>query len=75
MIKVLEEAIEKVKKLPEDRQPYAAEILEEIVADTDAGVFEIPDDHMPGILEGLEQVRRGEFATDEEMAILWKKWA
>ena len=46
MIKVLEDAIAKVKKLPEDRQAYAAEDLEQPVADADAGVFDIPDEHM-----------------------------
>jgi hypothetical protein len=32
MTKVLEDAIEKVRKLPEDRQAYVAEVLEQIVA-------------------------------------------
>jgi hypothetical protein len=74
MIKVLEEAIEKVKKLPKDRQAYAAEILEDIVADADGEIFVIPQEHMPGVLEGLGQVQRGEFASDAEMEALWKKW-
>ena len=34
MIKVLEQAIEKVKTLPEERQRYAAEVLEHIAAAT-----------------------------------------
>jgi predicted transcriptional regulator len=74
MIKVLEEAIEKVKKLPKDRQAYAAEILEDIVADADGEIFPIPEEHMAGVLEGLGQAQRGEFASDEEMEALWKKW-
>jgi hypothetical protein len=32
MIKVLENAIDKVKRLPEDRQAYVAEVLEQIAA-------------------------------------------
>ena len=72
MIKVLEEAIEKVKKLPEDRQAYAAEVLEQIVA-TDSEVFDVPDEHRAAVLEGLGQAERREFASDEEMAALWKK--
>ena len=32
MTKVLEDAIEKVRKLPEDRQAYVAEVLEQIAA-------------------------------------------
>ncbi len=42
-------------------------------AATDDEPFRIPDDHLPGVLEGLAQMRRGEFATDEEMDALWKK--
>ncbi|MGO9170492.1 MAG: hypothetical protein ACLP7P_00795 [Rhodomicrobium sp.] len=72
MIKALEIAIEKLKALPEDKQAYAAEIIEEIAA-SDEEVFRIPDGHLPGVLEGLQQARRGEFASDEEMAALWKK--
>ena len=73
MIKVLEDAIEKVKKLPQERQVFAAELLEQFIADADAGVFEIPEDHMAGVHEGLQQARRGEFVGDDEMAALWKK--
>jgi predicted transcriptional regulator len=72
MIKVLEQAIEKIKKLPEDRQVYAAEVLEQIAA-AGTDVFQVPDDHRAAILEGLEQTRRGELVGDEEMAALWKK--
>ncbi len=72
MIKVLETAIEKVKALPPERQAYAAEILEHIVA-ASAEPHHVPDDHRAGVVEGLEQAKRGEFATDEEMAALWKK--
>ncbi len=66
MIEALEIAIEKLKRLPEDKQAYAAEIIEEIAA-ADDGVFRIPDDHLPGVLEGLAQAERGEFASDEEV--------
>ena len=72
MIKTLEKAIEKIRRLPEDRQAAAAEVLEQI-ADAGTGVFVVPDDHRAGIVEGLEQADRGDFASDEEMAALWKK--
>jgi hypothetical protein len=72
MTKVLEDAIEKVRRLPEDRQAYAAEVLEQIAA-AGSDLFIIPDDHRAAVLEGLAQAERGEFATDEEMAALWKK--
>jgi predicted transcriptional regulator len=72
MTKVLEDAIEKVRRLPEDRQAYAAEVLERIAA-AGSGLFVIPDDHRADVLEGLAEAERGDFASDEEMAALWKK--
>lgn len=72
MMKILEQAIEKVRQLPDDRQVYAAEVLEQIAAGA-GGTFEIPIEHMDGVREGLEQARRGALASDDEMADLWKK--
>ena len=51
-LKVLEIAIEKLKALPEDRQAYAAEVIEQI-APGDSGVFQIPEEHMKGVLDQL----------------------
>jgi predicted transcriptional regulator len=73
-IKALEDAIAKVSKLPEDRQAYVAEVLEQIAEADRSDLFVVPDDHVPGILEGLKQAERGEFASDKEMAALWKKY-
>jgi hypothetical protein len=72
MMKVLEDAIEKVRRLPEDRQVYVAEVLEHIAA-AGSDIFAIPDEHRPAVLEGLEQADRGEFVSDDELAALWKK--
>ncbi|WP_426412291.1 hypothetical protein [Bradyrhizobium ganzhouense] len=68
----MEDVIEKVRRLPEDRQAYVAEVLEQIVAN-DGDLFVVPEEHRAAVLEGLEQAERGEFATDQEMAALWKK--
>ena len=72
MNKVLEDAIEKVRKLPEDRQAYVAEVLEQIAA-AGSDPFIVPEAHRVAVLEGLGQAERGEFVSDEEMAALWKK--
>ena len=72
MTKVLEDAIEKVRQLPEDRQAYVAELLEQIAA-AGSDPYIIPDEHRAAVLQGLAQAERGEFASDEEMAALWKK--
>jgi hypothetical protein len=72
MTKVLEDAIEKVRKLPEDRQAYVAEVLEQIAA-AGSDPFIVPEDHRTAVLEGLREAEQREFASDEEMAALWKK--
>ena len=72
MTKVLDDVIEKVRRLPEDRQAYVAEVLEQIVAG-DGDLFVVPDEHRMAVLEGLAQAERGEFATVQEMAAIWKK--
>jgi len=75
MMKALEIAIEKLKALPEDRQAYAAEVIEHIAA-SDDGVFHIPEEHMKGVLEGLAQAQRGELADEEEVdRALRRPWA
>jgi len=71
MTKVLDDAIEKVRRLPEDRQAYVAEVLEQIAA-AGSDPFVVPEDHRAAILEGLQQAERGEFVSDDEMAALWK---
>jgi hypothetical protein len=71
MIKVLEDAIDKVRRLPEDRQAYVAEVLEQIAA-AGSHLFTVPEEHR-AVREGLEQAERGEFVSDDEMAALWKK--
>jgi len=71
MTKILEDAIEKVRRLPEDRQAYVAEVLEQI-ASAGSGLFVVPDEHRAEVLEGLEQAERGEFVSDHEMAAFWK---
>ena len=70
MIKKLEQAIERVKRLPSDRQAYAALLLDEVAS---CDVFAVPEDHRAALLEGLAQARHGLRATDAEMVELWKR--
>jgi predicted transcriptional regulator len=72
MTQALEDAIKKVRGLPEDRQAYVAELLEQIAA-AGSDVFLVPEEHRAAVLEGLDQAKRGEFVSDEEMSALWKK--
>ena len=72
MMKILEEAIEKVRNLSEERQAYAAEVLEQIAA-AGGDVFPIPQGHRAAVLQGLGEAERCKFVSDEEMTALWKK--
>jgi predicted transcriptional regulator len=57
--------------LPEDRQAYIAEVLEQIAA-AGSEMFLVPEEHRAAVLEGLAQAQRGDFVSDEEIAALWK---
>ena len=74
MIKVLENAVDKVKVLPAEQQAYAAAILEQLAAA--GGVFAVPEAHKAAIHEGLAQAERGEFVDDATVArTLRLSWA
>jgi predicted transcriptional regulator len=73
MIKALEQAIEKVKKLSQERQEYAAEVLEQI-AGADDEVYALSDDERRLVREGLAELDRGELATDEEVRAVFDKY-
>jgi predicted transcriptional regulator len=73
MIKALEQAIEKVKKLSRERQEYAAEVLEQI-AETDDQVYALTDEERRLVREGLAELDRGEVATDAEVRVVFDKY-
>ncbi len=66
MIKVLEQAIEKVRGLSQDRQHYAAEVLEQIAAAQD-DVYRLSELEREFIREGLAALDRGEIATEAQV--------
>jgi predicted transcriptional regulator len=72
MTKMLEEAIKKVRELPEADQDEAAEILLSVVFKSEAPV-PLDDDTRAAVREGREQARRGEFVSDEDMAAFFKR--
>ncbi|KAB2938283.1 MAG: hypothetical protein K8F92_16660 [Hyphomicrobium sp.] len=65
MMKVLEQAIEKIRNLPEERQAAAAEALELIAAQADDAPLSA--DELEGVKRAQEAVRRGEFASDAKV--------
>lgn len=73
MIKVLEQAIEKIKKLPRERQEYAAELLEQI-AEGGEDVYVLSDEERRLVREGLDELDRGEFASEAEVRAVFDKY-
>jgi predicted transcriptional regulator len=73
MIKVLEDAIEKVKKLPKERQEFAAEVLEQIAGDR-SEAYAATEEERALLREGLEELDRGEAATDEQVRAVFDKY-
>lgn len=72
MIKVLEQAIEKVKTLSEDQQRYAAQLLEEIAA-TGSDVYVLSDEERRLVGEGLDDIKAGRIVSDEGMQRFWNR--
>jgi hypothetical protein len=66
MTKLLERALEAVRKLPANSQDEIALAMLSLAGNN--GDPEVIDaDHLPAVMEGLAQARRREFATDEEV--------
>jgi predicted transcriptional regulator len=72
MTKLLEEAIKKVRELPEADQDEAAEILLSVALRKGEPV-RLDDETRAAVREGRDQARRGEFVSDEEMTAFFKR--
>jgi predicted transcriptional regulator len=71
MTKLLEQAIAKLRELPEQEQDALAVALLS-VAGGHADIA-LDDETRTAIHEGLAQAERGEFVPDEEIEALWKR--
>jgi hypothetical protein len=67
MTKLLEQAIAKVRALPEEEQDTLAAVLLSM-ADADASGFPLDKETEAAIREGLAQAEQGEFIPDEVVA-------
>ncbi|HSI39600.1 MAG TPA: hypothetical protein VLA00_03530 [Xanthobacteraceae bacterium] len=75
MITLLDEAIAKLRALPADRQEELARMLIE-VADDEARVYELTPEQEAEVEQAMQEIREGrmEYASDEEVAALWKSF-
>lgn len=72
MTKLLDEAIEKVRELPDAVQDDVAQMLFSVAA-RQHGPVELDEDTLAAVLEGRAQARRGEFVNDEEMQAFFER--
>ena len=72
MIKVLESLIDRVAALPKEAQEEVVRSVVEI-EQRHTGVYRLDDEERADILAALEEVGRGEVATDEEAAAVFRR--
>lgn len=72
MTKLFEQGIKAVRELPAERQDVAGELLLAI-ADQQKSRYRLTPEQIEDVKLAIAEDDRGEFATDEEMAALWKK--
>ena len=73
MTKLLEQAIEKIRQLPESDQDEAAELLFGLIAKREEPL-KLDDATRQAIHRGLEEVRDGKLATDEQVAAVFNRY-
>jgi hypothetical protein len=69
----LKELLEKTASWPKEDQDELAEVAAEIEARR-SGRYAMTDAERAAVNNGLQQVRRGEFASDAEMQLFWKRF-
>jgi predicted transcriptional regulator len=73
MTKLLEQAIEELRKLPDSRQDEVAQRLLGVLAESDEEPIELDEDTRAAVEEGLAQADRGEIISQEEMEVFFRR--
>jgi hypothetical protein len=72
MTRLLEQAIETVRVLPDDVQDDLARMLLQL-AGVEQPPYELTPEEAADIDASLTEAERGDFATDEEIRAMWAK--
>jgi hypothetical protein len=72
MTKLLEQAVETVRGLPDDMQDDLARMLLQLAGE-DQPVVQLSAEQEASFDESIAQADRGEFATDEQVRAIWAK--
>ena len=73
MTKLFERGIKAVKALPPERQDMVGALLLDI-AKMNSGEYTLTAEQLADLELSIAQADRGEFASDEEVAAMWKKF-
>jgi hypothetical protein len=73
MTKLLEKALEAVRRLPPEGQDEIARAMLSLAGE-DGVSEEVEPGDLPSVLEGLAQAKRREFATDEEVEAAFRRF-
>lgn len=73
MNQLLEKAVEAVRQMPPDDQDKIARLMLSL-AEGDQPAEQTDTRHLPDILEGLAQLRRGEFASDADVETAFRRF-
>ena len=69
----IDAVLDRVKTWPLERQEEAMCVLLEMEAQS-IEVYQLSEEELAEIEEGMAEVRRGEFASDEEVAALFNRY-
>jgi hypothetical protein len=68
----IKDILDRVMTWPPDRREEAAEMLL-LLESREGEMYHPSDDEWEAIQQGLAEAERGEFVSDEEMELLWKR--
>jgi hypothetical protein len=72
VIKIMREAMEVLRELPEDRQEAIARAILDY-ASQDDDVYHLSDEERREVRAGLSELARGEIATDDEVRTVYER--
>ncbi len=73
MAKLLEQAIETLRRLPSDEQDEIAHTILQLASGDDRSLVALTPDEREAVARSKAAAARGEFASDEQVRAVWAK--
>jgi phage terminase large subunit-like protein len=70
----IDKVFDRVRTWPAERQEEAVRVLLEIEAQGSGEIYQLSADELAEIEVSLAEIRRGEYASDEEVAALFDRY-